>query len=251
MKDIQSDQNATYKDWKRLLQKKGREKLSQYLIEGPHLLEEALKTDQVVAVILDETTESPYAETRDKPPLFRLSKELFRSLSETETPQGVLAVIQFKKIELDWSKGRFLLIDAVQDPGNLGTMIRTADAAGFDAIVLGKGTVDPFNPKTLRSAQGSHFHQPIIQESLEETVNRLKSHKIPILGTSLEGTSILETSVPQSQNVALIMGNEGAGVREALLSEVETLVKIPLYGQAESLNVAVATGILAYWLRGI
>lgn len=251
MKRIQSDQNTTYKEWKKLLQRKWRDKFKQFLIEGPHLLEEALKTDQVMAVIVEEGTTPPYDETRDRPPLFELSNDLFSELSGTETPQGIMAVIQLKKVELDWTNGRFLLVDAVQDPGNLGTMIRTADAAGFNRVVLGKGTVDPYNSKTLRSAQGSHFHVTLIQEDLESVLSKLKAHNIPVLGTSLDGRSIAEFESPKAEHVALIMGNEGSGVSESILAQADSQVKIPMFGDAESLNVAVAAGVLMYWLRGV
>jgi TrmH family RNA methyltransferase len=251
MKLIQSAQNAIYKDWRKLEQRKGRERSKQFLIEGPHLVEEALKTNQIVAVILDEETPQPYEETKEVPPLFRLSHELFLSLAQTETPQGIMAVIQMGKNLTNWENGRFLLIDAVQDPGNLGTMIRTADAAGFDHVILGKGTVDPYNSKTLRSGQGSHFHVNLFQAELEDCLRELKKNQIPVLGTSLQGHDLREFTPPDTDNVALLMGNEGSGVARTLLEQADHLVKIPMYGQAESLNVAVATGILAFWLRGL
>jgi RNA methyltransferase, TrmH family len=251
MKIIQSSQNAIYKEWRKLDQKKGRDRSRQFLIEGPHLVEEALKTNQIVAIILDEDTPIPYEETKEVPPLFRLTHELFLSLAQTETPQGIMAVIQMGKTLTNWSGGRFLLIDAVQDPGNLGTMIRTADAAGFDHVILGKGTVDAYNSKTLRSGQGSHFHVNMFPADLEESILQLKKNKIPVLGTSLKGQSLNEITPPETANVALLMGNEGSGVAQNLLEMADTLLKIPMYGQAESLNVAVATGILTFWLRGI
>lgn len=250
MKKIESSQNATYKEWHKLEQKKWRDRSGQFIVEGPHLLEEALKTNQVTAVLMDEGAEPPYQETQDQPPLFELSHDLFKSLTQTETPQGMLAVVQLKKISVNWQEGRFLLVDAVQDPGNLGTMIRTADAAGFDTVILGKGTVDPYNPKTLRSAQGSHFHVQIVQEALETAIKELKSHHIPVIGTALDAPSLADLQPPKGKDLAIIMGNEGAGVQEAILHQVDVLVKIPMYGQAESLNVAVATGILTYWARG-
>lgn len=250
MKKIESLQNATYKEWRKLEQKKWRDRTGQFIIEGPHLVEEALKTDQVVAVMVNAGTTPPFEEGPQHPPLFELSPDLFSTLAQTETPQGILAVIQTKKKEIRWEEGRFLLVDAVQDPGNLGTMIRTADAAGFNYVVLGKGTVDAFNSKTLRSAQGSHFHIQIIQEDLAKVIDELKQHNIPVIGTSLKGASLSEVEPPPGPHVAVIMGNEGAGVQETLLEQADNLVKIPLYGQAESLNVAVATGILVYWTRG-
>ena len=251
MKQIQSSQNAIYKEWRKLEQKKGRDRAKQFLIEGPHLVEEALKTNQIVAVILDEDTPQPYEETKEHPPLFQLSHELFLALAQTETPQGIMAVIQMGKTLTNWSSGRFLLIDAVQDPGNLGTMIRTADAAGFGHVVLGKGTVDAYNSKTLRSGQGSHFHVNVIQADLEECIRELKQNHIQVFGTSLKGHALNDLTPSGTDHVALLMGNEGSGVAQNLLDMADVLVKIPMFGQAESLNVAVATGILTFWLRGI
>ncbi|WEG13925.1 RNA methyltransferase [Pullulanibacillus sp. KACC 23026] len=251
MKRIESAQNATYKEWHKLEQKKWRDRAGQFLIEGPHLVEEALKTNQVVAVLIKEGMPKPYEETRDKPPLFELSEALFNSLVTTETPQGILAVVQLEKKTVTWESGRFLLIDAVQDPGNLGTMIRTADAAGFDYVVLGKGTVDAYNAKTLRSAQGSHFHIHLFSADLSDVILELKQQGIQVVGTSLEGESILDASPKKDGNMALLVGNEGAGVQSRLLEMADYQVKLPIYGQAESLNVAVAAGILMYWARGI
>jgi TrmH family RNA methyltransferase len=139
------------------------------------------------------------------------------------------------------------MIDAVQDPGNVGTMIRTADAAGIDAVILGKGTADAYNPKTVRSAQGSHFHIPILKGDLSDWLRAFKSQKIPVYGTSLKDSVTYNHVEPQSR-FALIMGNEGSGLSQELLVKTDMNLKIPLLGQAESLNVAVATGILLYTL---
>ena len=128
-------------------------------------------------------------------------------------------------------------------------MIRTADAAGFDAVLVGKGSVDLFNDKVLRATQGSIFHDmKVVDGTLEEEMPRLKSNGFSIWGTALEGAEIYkELKVPE--RVALLVGNEGNGVREALLAEATEKVSIPMYGKAESLNVAVAAGILMYALK--
>ena len=143
----------------------------------------------------------------------------------------------------DWRK--VLLVDAVQDPGNIGTMIRTADAAGIDAVVLGKGSVDAFNPKTLRSAQGSHFHIPVVRGDLMEWIENLQQDGVRVYGTSLE-ESISYKAVEPSEAFALMVGNEGSGISPQLLAKTDENVIIPILGGAESLNVAVATGILLY-----
>lgn len=251
MKLIQSPQNQAYKDWRKLLRRKGREKAGLYLIEGPHLVIEALKeSDTVSAVIFDEGFEPQAAFSELACPTYQLTRKLFGELSATETPQGVMAVCKIKQNMPAIDAKRFVLVDSVQDPGNLGTIIRTADAAGIDAVYLGSGTVDLFNHKVLRSAQGSHFHLPVIQANLPEVISELKSKGIPVVGTSLDGTLLGDRSSNQTDTFALLVGNEGEGVSRDLLSLTDTNVKIPIYGQAESLNVAVAAGILMYYLRG-
>lgn len=252
LKQIQSPQNQTYKDWRKLLSRKGREKAGLYLIEGPHLVIEALKeSDTVTAIIFDEDFDQQDSFPNHGYPEFQLTKTLFRDLNATETPQGVMAVC---KIKIDLPRNdvhRFLLVDAVQDPGNLGTIIRTADAAGIDVVFLGSGTVDLYNNKVLRSAQGSHFHLPIVHESLSKVISDLKAKGVPIVGTSLDGNVLGEDSMKQYVSFALIVGNEGNGVHPDLLELTDVNLKIPIYGHAESLNVAVATGILMYYLRGM
>ncbi len=154
MKQIESAKNQKVKDWKKLHTKKERTKTNTFLIEGEHLVEEALKSPGIVKEILvkDETKIPSDLETGIQ--CYMLSEDAFSAVTETETPQQIAAVCHMPEEKLATAR-KVLLIDAVQDPGNLGTMIRTADAAGLDAVVLGDGTADAFNGKTLRSAQGS------------------------------------------------------------------------------------------------
>lgn len=135
----------------------------------------------------------------------------------------------------------------MQDPGNLGTLIRTADACGVDAIVAGRGCVDIYNGKVVRSAQGSHFHLPVVSGNLFEWVKFLKEKGIPVFGTALEN-GVEFRSVPPQDAFALIVGNEGSGVNRDLLKETDKNLYIPIIGKSESLNVAVAAGILLYYL---
>ncbi|KPD01469.1 putative TrmH family tRNA/rRNA methyltransferase [Geobacillus sp. BCO2] len=143
-----------------------------------------------------------------------------------------------------------LLIDAVQDPGNLGTMIRTADAAGIDAVILGEGCADLYNAKVVRATQGSLFHLPVVNGDLAQWIARFKEQGIPVYGTALEKAVDYRT-VPLSSSFALLVGNEGSGIRPELLGLTTENVYIPIYGQAESLNVAVAAGILLYSLQAV
>ncbi|MFD1206529.1 TrmH family RNA methyltransferase [Sporosarcina contaminans] len=251
MKRIESAQNGLVKHWKKLAtSKKDRDKSNEYIVEGFHLIEEAMKEKgSLLHLIIREDVQLPIDWDVSNIVTIEVTRAIAKELSETEQSQGVFAHCkQFtyseEKIE-GWRK--YLFIDSVQDPGNVGTMIRTADAAGLDAVILGKGSADPYNPKTIRSAQGSHFHIPIVKGDLMEWCGRVKSKKIPVVGTGLKQAENYH-SIKRCEQFALIVGNEGSGVASELLEQTDKVVKIPLHGKAESLNVAVATGILLYTL---
>ncbi|MBU8879639.1 RNA methyltransferase [Bacillus sp. FJAT-29790] len=247
MKYIHSASNPQVKQWKKLLTKKERDKTGTYIVEGFHLVEEALSSNQIVEIIVSEDTGLPHGWDYGSIPVTMVTNEIIQSLSDTETPQGVLAVC--KQSQHTTTEGKsYLLIDAVQDPGNLGTMIRTADAAGIDAVIVGEGSVDIYNPKVLRSAQGSHFHLPVLRGNLFEWVTKLKIENIPVYGTALENAKEY-TEIQNSDAFALIVGNEGSGVSKNLLEATTANLYIPIFGKSESLNVAVASGILLYYLR--
>ena len=250
MKQIQSINNPLVKQWKKLLLKKERDKTGLFIIEGFHLVEEALKQgEQVQEIIVSEQVGLPPRWDAGSTPVIMVTEEISNSLSETETPQGIYAVCRFSDIEETVADAKtFLLIDAVQDPGNLGTMIRTADAAGIDAVIVGRGSVDIYNSKVLRSAQGSHFHIPIIRGELNDWIGRLAARSIPIYGTALENASEYTETTPTEQ-FALIVGNEGNGVSKEILANTTANLYIPILGKSESLNVAVATGILLYYFK--
>lgn len=248
MKHIESIQNPKVKQWKKLLMKKERDKSGTFLVEGFHLVEEALKqSDSVMEIIVSDKTGLPPRWDSGEIPVTIVTEEISNSLSDTEAPQGIYAVCRQVQIEVPEAK-TYLLIDAVQDPGNLGTMIRTADAAGIDAVVVGKGSVDVYNSKVLRSAQGSHFHLPIIRGDLHDWVDKLHEKNISVYGTALEGASAY-TDISTGESYALLVGNEGNGVSKELLAKTTANLYIPIYGKSESLNVAVATGILLYFLK--
>jgi TrmH family RNA methyltransferase len=250
-KKIESVKNTRVKQWKKLHMKKEREKSGQFLIEGTHLIEEALKCHVTILdlIIAGEQFTIPTSWSVDKIEITIVTKEVMASICDTETPQGVAAVCKRIMWDRQIKLEKLLLLDGVQDPGNVGTMIRTADAAGIDAIIVGDGSVDIYNPKVIRSTQGSIFHIPVFQENLHERFQSLKEQGIPIYGTSLQnGVDYKQAS--QRSAFALVVGNEGAGVEKALLAKTDQNLYIPIYGQSESLNVAVATGILLYYLRG-
>ncbi|WP_042459561.1 TrmH family RNA methyltransferase [Neobacillus dielmonensis] len=250
MKYIQSIQNPQVKQWKKLQTKKERDRSSTFLVEGFHLVEEALKQDElVVEIIVSEKIGVPPRLDSGDTPIVMVTEEISDALTDTEAPQGIYAVCRQPDFGKSLEQAKtFLFIDAVQDPGNLGTMIRTADAAGMDAVIVGRGSVDVYNSKVLRSAQGSHFHLPIIRDDLNEWINKLAARNIPVYGTALEGASVYKEISP-SDSFALIVGNEGNGISQELLATTTANLYIPIYGKSESLNVAVAAGILLYYLK--
>ncbi|ASS98604.1 MULTISPECIES: TrmH family RNA methyltransferase [Geobacillus] len=249
MKRIESPKNARVKQWKKLLTKKGRDETGLFLLEGFHLVEEAIKSNApLVELIVDERTAIPPGWDASVPVVI-VTEAVMKTISSTETPQGIAAVCRKLPAELEGVKTA-LLIDAVQDPGNLGTMIRTADAAGIDAVILGEGCADLYNPKVVRATQGSLFHLPVVNGDLAQWIARFKEQGIPVYGTALEKAVDYRT-VPLSSSFALLVGNEGSGIRPELLGLTTENVYIPIYGQAESLNVAVAAGILLYSLQAV
>ncbi|BAB06831.1 RNA methyltransferase [Halalkalibacterium halodurans] len=250
MKQIDSPKNELVKKWKKLHTKKGRDQSGQFLIEGYHLVEEALKsTITIETILVTESVTLPTAWHVDERDVILVSDRVMADLTETKTPQGIAAICHipdepsFQELE-----GMFLCIDHVQDPGNVGTMIRTCDAAGMSAVIVSEGSVDIYNSKVVRASQGSIFHLPVIKGDLHGWVDQFKEAGIPVFGTALEGGSTYTAIEPQAR-FALLVGNEGEGVEPELLDKADQNLYIPLYGKAESLNVAVATGILLYYLR--
>src|SRR6185437_1885935 len=150
-----------------------------YLIEGFHLVEEAVKNKAVEEVMVQENL-GMISELSDTP-ITTISSDVSRFISDTETPQGIFAVCRKSKSQIDLSSHkRFLLFDRVQDPGNIGTMVRTADAAGIDAVIFGDGSGDLYNPKVIRSAQGSHFHIRTASGNLHEWIDKIEAKQIPV-----------------------------------------------------------------------
>lgn len=246
IKMITSIKNDKVKMWKKLHKRKERMKTKTFLIEGFHLVEEALKSNwTIIEMIIQEGVEPPLLD-KDTP-IITVKSNVFQALSQTDTPQGVAAVVAMKQLVSTWSSA-VLLIDAIQDPGNLGTIIRTADAAGFSEVILGDGTVDVFNDKAIRATQGSLFHIPIRQASLPDEIKLLQEAGFTVWASALEKAEVY-TSLKPERKTALILGNEANGVQKELMSLADKRVTIPIYGKAESLNVSVAAGVLMYYLQ--
>jgi len=243
---ITSLQNTQVKKWKKLHARKYRDRMQKFLIEGFHLVEEADKSDwEMETIIVQNGTTIPDWINESK--VTAVNDRVFSEITQTDTPQGIAAVVYMKEV-VPKTDEYILLTDAIQDPGNLGTIIRTADAAGFSKIIVGSGTVDPFNDKAIRASQGSIFHVSLEKRDLIEAIQELKKSNYTVWASALdEAADYSELTV--DGKAALIVGNEGAGISEAVLKEAGQKVKIPIFGEAESLNVSVAAGILMYKMR--
>ena len=179
-----------------------------------------------------------------------LSDDLFKKVSDTQTPQGVLCVMKQYHYELEDLFCRenplFLILEDIQDPGNLGTMVRTAEGAGVDGIIMTKGTVDIYNPKTIRSTMGSVYRMPFIYtEDLPEVMKQLQSRNVKLYAAHLKGKSFYH-QMDFKGATAFLIGNEGNGLKDETADAADVYMKIPMQGKVESLNAAVASVILMY-----
>ena len=242
---ITSKANSLVKKTKKLLQKKYRKE--SYLIEGWHLFEEAKVHG---AGILNVFVLQEYAfRTEGLATVSIVSEDILKDLSASKTPQGIVAEVALPESKLPQDfQGKYLILEDVQDPGNVGTMIRTADAAGFDAVFISEKTADIYNLKTLRSMQGSHFHLPIYRVKLLDVMVLLKEAGVLTIATTLSENSLDYRTLDNNENFALIMGNEGQGISHEMAEQADILTHINMPGQAESLNVAVAAAIIIFSL---
>ena len=242
---ITSKANSVVKNAKKLHQKKYRK--SAYLIEGWHLFEEAVQAGVTIEKIF--ALESYRDQLASFPQTVWVSEEILLDLADSQTPQGIVAVVQKEEVgQADFRQGKFLFLEDVQDPGNVGTIIRTADAAGFTGVIVSDKSADIYSLKTLRSMQGSHFHLPIYRMSSQAFLDETKKAAIPVLATTLSKDSVDYRELPPIENFVLVMGNEGQGISPLMAESADQLVHISMKGQAESLNVAVAAGVLIFHL---
>ena len=217
------------------------------MIEGWHLFEEAVSSG---AELIRIFALAEYAERlADFSQVIFVSPEILADLADSKTPQGIVAEVAFEREAIPAElRGRYLFLEDVQDPGNVGTIIRTADAAGFDGVFISSSSADIYNLKTLRSMQGSHFHLPVYRMDTADFIRLAQSSSLPILASTLSLTSIDYREVDSKESFVLVMGNEGQGISQEMTAAADILVHISMKGQAESLNVAVAAGILIFHL---
>ena len=178
-----------------------------------------------------------------------LSQGLFSQLSSQENSQGIILVYKYEEKDIENAGDNVIVLDRVGDPGNLGTIIRTVDAAGFKDIILTKGSVDCYNEKVIRSTMGSIFNINLYYAEEEKLLNFLKEKNYKIISTVLSDDCIPYTEMKPAEKNAVIFGNEGSGIGENIIKNSHEKVIIPIYGTAESLNVAMACGIIIYKLR--
>ncbi len=240
---ITSLDNDKIKNYVKLKDKKYRDKTGLFLIEGRHLVLEAYKEGLIEELILEKDEVLPL----DVPTVY-VTNEIIYKISDVESPTPIMALCR-KKEENNKLGNHILVLDGIQDPGNLGTIIRSGKAFHVDTIVLGENTVDVYNPKVVRSTQGMLFHTNIIRRELSSFLEDLKKEGYPLFGTKVEyGKDVRSLQAKDKEKYVLIMGSEGSGVREEIIDLCEDFLYINMDEAVESLNVAVATSILLYEL---
>lgn len=251
MKQITSVNNPLIKSLEKLKQKKYREDENFYLIEGFHLCEEAIKANKKFKYLLgsDEALTKIEAMNVDLEAnnVILINQAIIRKLSSTKNSQDIFMVLQIDQPKsFSFKRGKWILLDNLVDPGNVGTIIRTADAAGFDGVILSKESVDLYNPKVQRAMQGSQFHIDTLIRDLEETINQFNLAQIPVYASMLDKNSKKMEDFEKVPDLGLIIGNEAHGVNSLISEMADEKIYIPIYGQAESLNAAIAAGIMMY-----
>ncbi len=261
MERITSASGSTVKGLVLLRQKTSRRRQSRsFLIEGERLVLDAPAEFIQRLYVTEEVLERRRQSLQDRGLLnctTLVTQEIMEKISDTRTPQGILAVVRQPSYILSELLGSpaeeagkrqplLLLLEDIQDPGNLGTMFRTAEAAGATGIIMSRGTVDIFNPKTVRSTMSSVFRQPFVYtENFQETMRELREQGIRILAAALEGSEEYQRA-DYTQPCAVVIGNEGNGLTEGTLQLSDQRVRIPMAGRIESLNAAISAGVLLY-----
>lgn len=226
-----------------------RKKEGVFLVEGIKMYREIPK-DRIEAIYIEEKFSELYGRDIDEEYTV-VSENVFKQITDTVTPQGILTVVRQKKENLENilkkdEKQLFILLENLQDPGNLGTIIRTAEGAGVSAVIAGKSTVDIYNPKVIRSTMGSVFRVPyIVTDDLKKEIELFKNNGVTIYAAHLSGKNYYDKENYEG-STAFIIGNEANGLTEEIASKADKLIKIPMCGKLESLNASVAAAVLMY-----
>ncbi len=251
---ISSKDNETIKKLKKLKDKKYRDQENCYIIEGIKLIKEAINENAKIKLIIvcDDCKQENNIDADAKYEIAKyeciyVTEKIFLSLTNVVNPQGILAVIEKEKSNnvINYDEDLFLVLDDIQDPGNMGTILRTADSLNLKQIIVSKGSSDIYNPKVVRSTMGAIFRVNIIEsDNLVKTLKDMKKHKIKIVTTNLQtDKKIYDVDYEKS---AIVIGNEANGVSNEVLELADEKVKIPMPGKTESLNASVATAIILY-----
>lgn len=254
MQIITSKDNENIKSIKKLKERKHRKEQGCYIAEGTKLVEEAIieKCNIQKIVICEECIKNNALSKKllyeiAKYDCIYVSEAVFNQISDVTSPQGILAVIKLEQNnrEIDYNQELLLILDDVQDPGNLGTIIRTADSIGLNQIILSDKCGDVYNPKVVRSTMGAIFRIKIIKsENLTDTISKIKENNFTVASTNLKtDTTIYDISYNKT---AIVIGNEANGVSSEILEKSDKQIKIPMLGKTESLNASVATSIILY-----
>lgn len=255
MQTITSANNPIIKEIKSLSRKKDRWKKKQYIIEGTKPVKEALLDQVEISNIfysqrLLERNEGKilFSQLKHERNLIELEDSLFQTISNMENSQGIFVVAKFKESKLGDMKSMktYFYLDGIQDPGNMGTIIRSSDAFGMGGIIIGEGCVDPFNSKVVRASMASIFRIDLIfEENSERTFKTLREDGRRILVTSLEKSKNINEFLFHNNDI-IVIGNEGKGVRKDIIEIADQIIKIPMPGLAESLNAGIASSIIMY-----
>lgn len=254
MQTITSKENEIIKEIRKLKDKKYRDLNNEFIVEGTKMIKEAIDENAKIKLIVvcDDTVNNGDI---DKKLLYEIAKyeciavnsKIFSLISDVQNPQGILAVISKESSEekINYNGDIIVVLDGVQDPGNLGTILRTVDSVGLKQIIVSKETADAYNPKVVRSTMGAIFRVKVIEvNNIIATLKDIKKHKYEIIATSLETEKSIY-NINYNKKV-IVVGNEANGVSKEVLDLADEKVKIPMLGKTESLNVSVATGIILY-----
>ena len=254
MQVISSKDNEIVKSIRKLKEKKYRDIENCYVIEGIKLIKEAINENAKIKeiVVCEECINSGEI---DKDTLYEIAKynviyvteKVFNAITDVKTPKGILAVIEKKALnkQIDYSQDIIIALDGVQDPGNMGTILRTVDSANLNQIIVSKDSADCYNPKVVRSTMGAIFRVNIIEvDNLKETLEAVKKNKFKVMVTALDTNESIYSV--DYNNKVIVIGNEANGVSKEVQVIADEKVKIPMLGKTESLNASVATGIMIY-----
>lgn len=241
---ITSKNNPLIKETASLKEKKGRKELGMFLVEGRKMSLECEKSDfEIECAFLSEAYDGELPQTASR--TVRVSEDVLRYLSDEKTPQGIVCRVRIPDTRLTPPKGRCLLLDGVADPGNVGTILRTANAAGYTQAYLTSDCADPFSPKSVRASMSGVFFTDICRGEREEILSVLKG--MPVIVADMNGKNLFSYTAPEK--FALVIGNEGNGVSEIVRKAAADTVRIPMRKTQESLNAAVSAGIMMYFLQ--